>query len=275
MLNRILLGLGGTEYTLPAIGHAVDIALRHQATITGITIVDTRQPGQTRVASAAAHQGDAVHAEDPIATEQHHVARSIEDFERACSSAGVDYQVLPEHRNVLDVLIETSRYHDLTVFGLKSLFEYETPGDPENAVLRLIAGGVRPILAVAREYRDIRRVLIAYSGSMESAKAMKRFVQLRLWPDVRLRIVTFNASEPDAAKLARDAAEYCRAHGYAVDWQTDPGSAKLLLLAAAQLGQDDLIVMGSSARNVLLRRMFGDTAQSMIHDSDRPLFLCQ
>lgn len=275
MLKRILLGLGGAEYTKAAIEHAVDVALRHGAAITGITIVDTRQLGKARVPTTAANHDATICTEDRIAIEHEHVARAIEDFERACSSAGVAYRVLPEHRNVLDVLIETSRYHDLTVFGLKSLFEYETPGDPENALLRLIAGGVRPILAVARDYHDIRRVLIAYSGSMESAKAMKRFVQLRLWPDVRLRIVTFNASESDAARLGRDAAEYCRAHGYAVDWQTDPGSAKLLLLAAAQLGQDDLIVMGSSARNVLLRRMFGDTAQCMIHESDRPLFLCQ
>jgi hypothetical protein len=47
------------------------------------------------------------------------------------------------------------------------------------------------VIAVSGKFRPIQKVLIAYSGSMASAKTMKRFVQLRLWPDVQLKIVTF------------------------------------------------------------------------------------
>jgi hypothetical protein len=51
--------------------------------------------------------------------------------------------------------------------------------------------------------------MIAYSGSMESATAMKRFVQMRLWPDVELKIVTFHPSEDKAFELLREAEAYC------------------------------------------------------------------
>ena len=40
MLKRILVGLAGTNYTPSAIRYAVDIAQRHPATLTGVTIVD-------------------------------------------------------------------------------------------------------------------------------------------------------------------------------------------------------------------------------------------
>jgi hypothetical protein len=50
-------------------------------------------------------------------------------------------------------------------------------------------------------------VLIAYSGSMESAKTMKWFVHLGLWPKAKLRIVTFEHQVDEAEQLVGDAAD--------------------------------------------------------------------
>ena len=43
MIKRILLGLGGTPFTDVAIERAVELAKAHDALITGVTIVDTKQ----------------------------------------------------------------------------------------------------------------------------------------------------------------------------------------------------------------------------------------
>ena len=64
--------------------------------------------------------------------------------------------------------------------------------DPHDALVRLVESGVRPLLAVSKGVYPVRNVLIAYSESMESAKAMKRFVQMRLWLEAKLRVVTFS-----------------------------------------------------------------------------------
>jgi len=73
------------------------------------------------------------------------------------------------------------------IFGLRSIFEYDISfEEPKDTLARLISAGVRPIVAVSDKFRPIQKVLIAYSGSMESAKTMKRFVQLRLWPDAKI-----------------------------------------------------------------------------------------
>ena len=117
-------------------------------------------------------------------------------------------------------MISLARYHDLMIFGLRSIFEYNVSivdlsiEEPKDTLARLISAGVRPIIAVSDTFRPIQKVLIAYSGSMESAKTMKRFVQLRLWPDAKLKIVTFQSSEEKARQLLYDASEYCRAHGF-------------------------------------------------------------
>ena len=40
MLKRILVGLGGTEYTVTAIKQAVALAIAHDAEVTGVSIID-------------------------------------------------------------------------------------------------------------------------------------------------------------------------------------------------------------------------------------------
>jgi hypothetical protein len=63
-------------------------------------------------------------------------------------------------------MIAHSRYNDVTIFGLKSLFDYGFTTEPRDTLIRLVSQGVRPIVAVSPEFRNIRKVLIAYSGSM-------------------------------------------------------------------------------------------------------------
>jgi len=118
-------------------------------------------------------------------------------------------------------------------------------------------------------------VLIACNGSMESAKAMKRFVQMRLWPVPELKIVTFHPSTSKTDELMWAAEEYRGAHGFSVCHQSNPGDPKVLLLAAATLWQADMIVMGNSARSVLLRQVLGDTLLGTLRDTRSPLFLAQ
>jgi len=204
------------------------------------------------------------------------INESIREFEEACAGANIPYQVVKENGDPFTKLVDQARYHDLIVFGLRSIFEWEFhSGSPQELLIHLVGAGVRPIIAVSEKFRSISRVVIAYSGSMESAKAMKRFVQMRLWPDAQLKIITFHPSDDEAYKLLIAAEGYCRAHGYHVEYQSNPGQAKDLLLAAATLWQADMIVIGNSARSVWVRRILGDTLLDVLSQAEIPLFLAQ
>jgi nucleotide-binding universal stress UspA family protein len=43
----------------------------------------------------------------------------------------------------------------------------------------------------------------------------------------------------------------------------------------ATLWQADMIVLGNSARSLLMKRVLGETALHIIRNADRPLFLSQ
>ncbi len=276
MLKRILVGLAGTSYTPVAIQRAVMLAQAHGAEITGVTVLDSRRVRMLGGTVPLTHEIPVAGCDSRLAITQARMADSIRDFEATCRTAGIKFNVVSETGDAFARLIDLARYHDLMVFGLRSVFEYDFLGDsPESILIRLIGSGARPLIAVTDKFRSISRVLIAYSGSMESATAMKRFVQMRLWPDVELKIVTFHPSDDKAFELLREAEDYCRSHGFRVCHQSNPGDPKVLLLAAATMWQADMIVMGNSARNVLLRKLVGDTLRGTLHDTHIPLFLAQ
>ena len=275
MIKRILLGLGGTPFTSVATQCAIELAQTHGAELTGITVVDiVRLKDVGRTTPGHATYTKRIGAERVNVTETR-VREAVEQFAAACSDAGVTYRVERESGNPFDLMVSHTRYYDLIVFGLRGLFEYGVVRDPEDALIRLIGQGVRPVLAVASAHRRIQRVLIAYSGSMESAQAMKRFVQMRLWRDVALEIVCCEKGQFEAAKLLEDAATYCRAHGFEPGVKDIAGPAREHLLAYAKERQADLIVMGNSIRNLLLRHLLGDTMLHTIQNADLPLLLAQ
>jgi nucleotide-binding universal stress UspA family protein len=274
MIKRILVGLAGTTYTDVAIERAVTLAQAHAAEVTGVTVLDRRR---VRSVGEAAPWEDAETNRDlRQAITESHIARSIRTFEGACVTAQIKHRVVEETGNPFSKLVDLSRYHDLMIFGLRSVFESDfSGGPPQELLMQLISAGVRPIIAVSEKFRPISRVLIAYNGSMEAAKAMKRFVQMRLWPGAQIKVVTFHPSADLAYELLVAAEGYCRAHGYHVEHQSNPGQAKDLLLSAATMWRADMIVMGNSARSILLRRILGDTFLNVVSQSEVPLFLAQ
>jgi len=277
VIKRILVGLGGTPYTSAAIQHAVELAKNLDAELTGVTAVNVK-----RLANVGPVPIGASHAAKETVARRIRVTRAkieeaISKFESACTVDRINYRVAREEgKDPFDLMISVARYHDLMIFGLRSIFEYDISyEEPKDTLARLISAGVRPIVAVSDTFQPIQRVLIAYSGSMESAKAMKRFCQMRLWPDAALKVVTIQNSEDNGRQLLHDATEYCQAHGFTVDSESKPGSPKSLILPMANQWQADMIVLGNSARNLLVKQVLRETALHTIRNADKPLFLCQ
>ncbi len=275
MLKRILVGLGGTPYTPFAIARAIELAQHHQAELTGVTVVDVRRLKRVGSVPPGASASARELREYRLEVAQEHVERAILQFESECRKAGVSYSVRQEEGNPFATMASDARYHDLMIFGLKSLFEHDVVRDPHDVLVRLVEEGVRPLLAISPDSRPIHRILIAYSGSMESAKTIKWFAQLRPWPEAQLRVVTFEHPLEEAEQLVGDAGEYLRSHGFEPEEAYVAASPKHELLPYAAEWKADLIVAGNSARNLLLRRAFGETALNLITTADRPLFLAQ
>jgi len=275
MLKRILVALSGTPFTPIAVRQGVELAQKHGAYLTGVTVVDIerlKDVGPVPIGGASVAKNLAEHR---MAVTQERVEKEIAGFEKACRDASVPYVVDRERGDAFELLLGLWRYHDLTIIGLRGLFEYGVVQNPDDYVIKLIRRGVRPIIAVSSEDREVNRVLVAYDGSPHSAMPMKRFAQLHLWPDATVRLVCFGFEDEVATPLLIDATAYLRAHGYEPEAQSMPGGAKPGLLAHAQEWGADLVVMGSTFRSRIRKIVMGPTTQEALMHAGMPLFLSQ
>jgi nucleotide-binding universal stress UspA family protein len=276
-IKRILVGLGGAPSMDAEIRCAVELAKRHQAELTGVTIVDAerlRDVGPVPMGMGTTALAEELR-EKRLATAEVKVQAAINQFAMACEAGGVSHGTHQETGDEFQLLAALSRYHDLVILGLHGIFEFGLVPEPHNSLARLVAAGVRPILSIGEQCREIGRVLISYSGSLESAKAMKRFIQMRLWPQATVRLVVFEGAHDDPERLLDDAATYCRAHGFDPETDHVPQAPEKQLRVYADEWGADLIVAGNSVRSVWRREIFGDTALDLMRHSTKSLFLAQ
>lgn len=273
MIKPILAGLPGTTYTPVAIEHAVTLAHTNNAEVTGVTVLDAyRVRSLGGAVPSPWEDADAIRDRRMTNTETR-IAQSIREFEATSEAAEIRHRVVEESGDSFTRVVDLTRYQDRMMFGLRSLFKFEQLPDPHNALARLVQTGVRPLLAILKGFYPVKKVLIAYGNLMESAKAMTQCVQMRLWPEAKLRIVTFEYAADKVEQLARNAADYCQAHGFEQEEACVPDAAQAQLPPYPEKWTTDRMVVGNSEKNQLLRRIFGETAPHAIRHTHRPLFL--
>lgn len=275
MLKRILVALTDTPGGVTAVQRAVALARDHDAKLTGVTLVDPRKVrnvGSVPIGAGAVAQELREHR---MAVVREQMDEAIEQFRAACQAADVVHRVAVEEGDPCSLLVDLSRYHDLVTFGVPGMLAFGHPCKSQGLLGPLVNNGVRPLLAVPAEYRPVRRVMIAYSGSRESAKAMRRFAQIDPWPGVKLDIVTFNQPEPAARSLLEDAADYCEDRGFEVRTKHSPSKPHEGVLQYAAEHEIDLIVMGYSVRSKLTQKLMGETGLHVLRHTERSVFLSQ
>jgi nucleotide-binding universal stress UspA family protein len=275
MLKRILVGVTGTQAFAAKVDFVLDLAERHGAEIGAVSCIDV-----DRLANVGPVPiGAGAFAEELV---EHRLKRAhacdeeaMRRLAEAGAARGVKVARFEREGDPRDILAKLHRYHDILCLSLHGWFDDAVIPEPEDALLEVLAGGVRPILAVAEEPRPVDKVLIAYDGSPQAAKAMRQYAQLRPWGDASVEVACAGdgATEETAETLLADARAYCAAHGLAVTTaHLDEDSPEVLLDHARAIGAG-LIVMGVSQRRLLIARRFGPHTSAILRNARVPLFL--
>jgi nucleotide-binding universal stress UspA family protein len=182
-----------------------------------------------------------------------------------------------EYADVVAATVVCCRYVDLAVFG-------QQQGDdstvPEDIVGRVIAESGRPVLVVpsAGRYPDAgRKVLVAWTGSRESARALHDALPLlEKAEEVTLLSVQLPAAPVKGGLPSLDVLEHLRAHGIEARYERavihDLPAVDMVLNRASDLGAD-LTVIGAHGMQgaPLLKRE--TTARAILHTMTTPMLL--
>jgi len=275
MIKKILVGVSGTPSLQAKIDAAVDLAKRNKASISVLSILDTqalRNVGPVPI-GAQYHAGKLRNTRMEKSREKAEAA--IAAFESACVKSNIPFEAIREEGDPIDMLSQVWRYHDLCLLNIKGWFDYDVIPEPEDALLKLVRKGVRPLLCVPNVARETKRVMIAYNGSIESAKTMKHYAQFNLWPDAKHTLVCMGATKTDenANDMLERAREYLAVHGIEAKPLHVTGKYDSPIHDFSKELGADLTVMGGSYKRVLLFEKFGKHAKKMIRDAECALFM--
>jgi len=270
---KILLGLDGSSHAQAAIEYTCQLALGHNATITGVAIIDL--PG-IKSASGPVPIGGAhydVQREDQMVAETQAKAKAIlGDFERICQSRNVNAVLHADTGSPFSEIIEESKFHDFIVIGKRSFFGYSAH-ESHGTLEQILKNGLTPILAVPDSVRKIEKVLIAYDHSVPASKAVHMFLLLGIWNACDITLLTVNDSAEAAQALLTNLSDFFEGYGIQPNLVTRSGHPDAEIKSYIAENAIDLLVMGAYGRKSVREFFLGSVTQHLIQETEIPLFL--
>jgi nucleotide-binding universal stress UspA family protein len=192
--------------------------------------------------------------------------------EEVFAGSTISWEFLDAGRQPWNALISETRFHDLLVFGLKGTFDPVIVPDFLGSVGDLLGRGACPVLAVPGNLKDIRGVLVTFSGTVASSRALKRFVHLSLCPEAPVEVVCMSNDPAEATAHLKQAERYLQAHGRMVTTRTFSGTPADLCRYAIE-HPAELIVAGSSHRNRFGIETSSEVLRGILAQSDVPVLI--
>ena len=271
--SKILLGLDGSAYAQAAIEYACQLALHHNATITGVAIID--QPGiqlsSGPVPVGAAHYD--VQREDQQLEETEAKAKAIlDDFARICDDRQINAVLHADTGSPFSEIIEESKFHDFIVIGKRTFFEYSA-NETYGTLERILKNGLTPVLAVPDSVREIKKVLVAYDNSVPASKAVHMFLLLNIWNACDITLLTVNDDAETAQGLLGTLGEFFESYGIKPNLATRSGHPDTAVKSYIAENDIDMLVMGAYGRKSVREFFVGSVTQHLIQETTIPLFL--
>jgi len=253
---------------------AAALALREDAHLVGAAM--TGMPRS--MLAGRSYEGSGVFLGDYLRRAEERVQQALEQFSSIVDKLGVpSHEARGSNDDEYAGLCLQARYADLVVLGQAAVAE----GDEANLLPDLpdyvILNCGRPVLLVPRSgrFQTIgKRVLVAWNGSPEAAKAITAALPLlRGAEQVTLAVLGDNdllGESPGA-----DIALYLARHGVNVEVlrrpaPTDPGKALLSLAADFNV---DLLVMGAYGHSRFRELMMGGATRTVLATATLPVLM--
>ena len=278
IIKSILVSVSHAPAAAAETAMAVEIAQRHRASVTGFTVVDPSHVMRVGPGAVGTLTYQMQLMETRMKRANAVADAAMKELRERCEKAGIAFDARHQEGRPDRTLLDVWRFRDLCLMPTRPWAPGESGSHDVTAVLHLVAMGLRPLIAVpdgAPVTPD--KALVALSGSLDSAKAFKHFVQLGIWPGIALHLVSVGTpkSGEAPAQLLAEAAAFATAHGYpvttaALEAADDRNAA---LLAEAETVGAGILVIGSSYRRFMTLERFGRHASGLLQQSELPLFI--
>ena len=276
MIKSILIATDGSANSMVATQYGCCLAKLFQARVCGLNVVDIRAlegPLMSDISGALGFEPFQSYLPQFEKILQQRADSVLEDFRKLSAEYGITADVKRQTGIVPNVIAEEARRVDLVVIAQHGEHAKWSSGLLGSTAEGLVRKSSRPVLIVPRQYREIRKVLIAYDGGNESTKALKAACETFAGLSCELHVAFVTDDDAHADELGAEVRDYVGPYGIQAGLVRLRGEAPKSILQHAGEHAFDMIVMGAFGHSRLHDLILGGTTAYMMRNTVIPILL--
>lgn len=199
----------------------------------------------------------------------------IDDAKARIEAAGIAHvEAKLRIGDIVDTIEVFERDSDLLVIGKRGDGAEFAKGHLGSNLERILRSVHKPVLVTSREFKPVKRVLIAFDGGPTVMKAIEFILANKLFDGVSISLLTVASSGAAEVRSKQEAAATRLSEaGLAVDMDVTGGQAASVIAARCSEGAYDMLVMGAYGHSRVRSLIIGSTTSEMIRNCGAPVML--
>ncbi|MEX1117045.1 MAG: universal stress protein [Akkermansiaceae bacterium] len=201
----------------------------------------------------------------------------LEDAVKQLGIAGIgstsEVTATQRHGSLVETLDEFEKHAALVVIGKRGEHADLAKGHLGSNLERVVRSAQIPILLAAREFRPVKRFMIAFDGGISALKAVHHVATQPLLRGLDCQIVAVGKPGSAVAKELENAALSLRGAGFTVTADFPSGDPDDVIASQVTQRNIDLLVMGAYGHSPIRQFILGSTTTNLIRTCQVPIML--
>jgi len=277
MIKTILVGLDGSDHARTAGAYARWLAVKLQARLIALHIVDLATIEGTffhdisgslgfepyldlssKIRVALKERGDII----------------LEAFSKEEGSAGIPIELINSIGVVANEIAERARVADLVVIGHRGVNERYSTGLLGGNAESITRKSPKPVFVTPMEFHPCAKPLLAYDGSAKAAAVMHQAAELCGQLGTGLTVLTVHSDEIRGNEILDEAAKYLEPYKLEVSLELQrTGNAPERIANFIRERSHDLLFIGAYGHSRIIEMVLGSTTEYVLRNADCPVYL--
>lgn len=277
MIKTILVGLDGSDHARTAGAYARWLAVKLQARLIALHIVDLATIEGTffhdisgslgfepyldlssKIRVALKERGDII----------------LEAFSKEEGSAGIPIELINSIGVVANEIAERARVADLVVIGHRGVNERYSTGLLGGNAESITRKSPKPVFVTPMEFHPCTKPLLAYDGSAKAAAVMHQAAELCGQLGTGLTVLTVHSDETRGNEILDEAAKYLEPYNLEVSLELQrTGNAPERIANFIRERSHDLLFIGAYGHSRIIEMVLGSTTEYVLRNADCPVYL--
>ncbi len=276
-VKRILIPTDGSEYSKTAQDYGIYLARKLGAELTGLFIMDLKIIQDPLFDDISGFMGISSTREIYPFIEKGMDERAdsiLGDFDERCKQQGIT-PGLKKLRGIVDeMIIEEGEDADCIILAQRgehySLTDGGLLGSTSESVVRKTG---KPVLVTPLEFKEIRKVGLAYDGGPHAERALTIAAELTMTLASTLTVLIITGDDEQAEILGKKVTSFLEPYDIALSLEIRGGKEEQEIVRFSGEGVVDLLVMGAYGHSRIRKFILGSTTSYVIRKSGIPVLL--